>query len=77
MHPGHLARVFRVKYGTSVGAYVRGLRLTWAAERLADSDDAIARIAYEAGFFDQSHFTRMFRRHFGFTPHAYRCAARQ
>lgn len=77
VHPGHLARVFRLRYGTPVGAYVRGLRLTWAAGRLTDSEDAIAQIAYEAGFFDQSHFTRMFRRHFGLTPQAYRRAVRQ
>jgi AraC family transcriptional regulator len=77
VHPVHLARVFRLKYGTPVGAYVRGLRLTWAAGRLTDSEDAIAQIAHEAGFFDQSHFTRMFRRHFGLTPQAYRRAVRQ
>jgi AraC family transcriptional regulator len=77
VHPVHLARVFRLKYGTPVGAYVRGLRLTWAAARLTDSEDTIAQIALEAGFFDQSHFTRMFRRQFGLTPQAYRRAVRQ
>jgi len=77
VHPVHLSRVFRLKYGTPVGVYVRGLRLTWAAGRLTDSEDAIAQIAHEAGFFDQSHFTRMFRRHFGLTPQAYRRAIRR
>jgi AraC family transcriptional regulator len=76
VHPVHLARVFRLRYGTPVGSYVRGLRLTWAAARLADSQDTIAQIALEAGFFDQSHFTRTFRRHFGITPQAYRQAQR-
>jgi AraC family transcriptional regulator len=77
VHPVHLARVFRLKYGTPVGAYVRGLRLTWAAARLTESEDTIAQIALEAGFFDQSHFTRMFRQQFGLTPQAYRRAVRQ
>lgn len=77
VHPVHLARVFRLRYGTPVGAYVRALRLTWAAGRLTDSKDAIAQIAHEAGFFDQSHFTRTFRRHFGLTPQAYRRAGQQ
>src|SRR5260370_5727054 len=72
VHPVHLARVFRLRYGTPVGSYARGLRLTWAAGRLRDSDDAIARIAHEAGFFDQSHFTRAFKQFFGVTPLAYR-----
>jgi transcriptional regulator GlxA family with amidase domain len=53
------------------------LRLTWAAGRLTDSDDGIAQIALDAGFYDQSHFTRTFKRHFGLTPLAYRRAARQ
>ena len=77
VHPVHLARVFRLKYGTPVGTYVRGLRLSWAAGRLASSEDTIAQIASEAGFFDQSHFTRTFRRHFGLTPQVYRRAVRQ
>ena len=77
VHPVHLARVFRLKYGTPVGTYARGLRLTWAAGRLTDSDDRIAQIALDAGFYDQSHFTRTFKRHFGLTPLAYRRAARQ
>jgi AraC family transcriptional regulator len=76
VHPVHLTRVFRLKYGTPVGTYVRGLRLSWAAARLADSEDTIAQIASEAGFFDQSHFTRTFRQHFGLTPQAYRRAVR-
>jgi len=72
VHPGHLARAFRLRYGIPVGSYTRGLRLSWAAGRLRDSDDAIARIAHEAGFFDQSHFTRAFKQFFGVTPLAYR-----
>jgi AraC family transcriptional regulator len=76
VHPVHLARLFRLHYGTSVGGYVRALRITWAAGRLAGSDDGIAQIALQAGFFDQSHFTRSFKRQFGLTPLAYRNAAR-
>jgi AraC family transcriptional regulator len=77
VHPVHLARVFRLHYGRPVGAYMRDLRLTWAAGMLTDSGDGIAQIALQAGFFDQSHFTRVFKRQFGLTPLAYRRAARQ
>jgi len=77
VHPVHLARVFRLSYGMPVGSYARGLRLTWAAGRLRDSGDSIAQIALEAGFFDQSHFTRAFKQHFGRTPLAYRRDAQQ
>jgi AraC-like DNA-binding protein len=36
----------------------------------------IADIAAQAGFYDQSHFTRTFKRKFGLTPQEYRRAAR-
>jgi len=77
VHPVHLARAFRLHYGTPVGTYLRSLRLAWAAARLTDSDDGIAQIALQAGFFDQSHFSRAFKRQFRLTPLAYRKAARR
>lgn len=75
VHPVHLARVFRAHYGMPVGAYVRALRLNWAAERLGASQDPITQIALQAGFYDQSHFARLFKRQFGCTPLAYRTDA--
>ena len=75
VHPVHLTRTFRNHYGTSVGNYVRALRLEWAASQLAHSHDSIADIARQSGFFDQSHLTRLFRAHYGITPHRYRLTA--
>lgn len=72
VHPVHLARAFRRQYGIPIGTYARGLRIDWAAGRLRNCDDSIAQIALDAGFFDQSHFTRTFKRQFGATPLAYR-----
>jgi transcriptional regulator GlxA family with amidase domain len=56
--------MFRARYGESIGEHSRRLRLEWA-ERLVRSDEALASIAAHAGFADQSHFTREFRRRFG------------
>jgi AraC family transcriptional regulator len=72
VHAVHLARVFRAHHGVSLGAYVRGLRLDWAARRLTRSRDPLGDIALEAGFADQSHFTRAFKRHTGSTPDRFR-----
>ncbi|MGH7550685.1 MAG: AraC family transcriptional regulator [Gemmatimonadota bacterium] len=76
VHPVHLARVFRQHFNIPLGTYVRRLRLEWSAERLLEGDLPIAAIALEAGFSDQSHFTRAFKRHFGMTPGEYRLARR-
>jgi AraC family transcriptional regulator len=72
VHPDHLARAFRMRFGVPVGVYVRRLRLEWAATRLDGTDAPIVQIALEAGFADQSHFTRAFKRHIGLTPAQYR-----
>jgi AraC-like DNA-binding protein len=76
VHPAYLARAFRAHYGLSVGEYGRRLRLAWAAAELAGSETPLAEIASSAGFADQSHFTRVFRRHVGATPARYRAQAR-
>jgi AraC family transcriptional regulator len=72
VHPDHLARAFRHRFGTPIGTYVRRLRLDWAATRLEISDESISAIALAAGFADQSHFTRRFKCHTGLTPKEYR-----
>ena len=68
----HLCREFRRIYHVGVAEYMRRLRLEWAAECLRREHDSVAAIASAAGFSDQSHFTRRFRRHFGTTPAAFR-----
>lgn len=72
VHPAHFARSFRRYYHSTIGAYVRELRLEWAVRELDRDDRPISTIAVEGGFSDQSHFTRECARRFGFTPAAYR-----
>jgi len=72
VHPAHLARAFRAHFRMSMGPYVRRLRLDWAAGELGRSDLPLAAVALTAGFADQSHFTRAFKRYLGVTPNVYR-----
>lgn len=72
VHPATLARLFRARFRTSVGAYQRQLRLEWAGRRLVESLDALSVIALRAGFADQSHFTRAFKQYAGVSPGRYR-----
>lgn len=76
IHPAHLARTFRAHYRRSIGEYVRRLRIERASQELSDGGASIAEIGLRAGFFDQSHFSRVFRDHTGQTPAAFRSAAR-
>jgi AraC family transcriptional regulator len=76
VHPSHLARSFRSHYRESIGGCARRLRLEWAAIELIRSDTRLVSLAIEAGFVDQSHFTRAFKRQFGMTPARYRAAHR-
>ena len=66
-------RAFRVRYGLSPSEYQRQLRLRAARQALA-SGAAVAHVAAAAGFADQAHLTRWFRRCYGITPGAYRGA---
>ena len=76
VHPAHLSRAFRRHFATGVAAYVRRLRLEWAADRLRTTEDRLSTIAIRAGFADQSHLTRTFGRYFGTTPARYRAVFR-
>ena len=72
VHPSHLAEIFRKRFASSVGEWVRNRRLEFARVSLLDPSQPISRVAMAAGFADQSHLTRLFRNRFGSTPAEYR-----
>src|SRR5207244_5277096 len=67
-------RAFRQAYGLSPSDYQRQLRVQ-TARRLLSAGVPPAQVAADAGFADQAHLTRWFRRYYGVTPGAYRAAA--
>jgi AraC family transcriptional regulator len=75
VHPVHLAATFRRFYGMTVASYLRQLRVEYACRELIGSKAALADIALAAGFADQSHFGRTFKRAMRMTPAEYRAAA--
>jgi len=75
VHPVHLARTFRSVYQKSFAAYVRELRIEFARDQLA-GNAPLSAIAAAAGFCDQSHFSRCFKRYVGVTPASYRARLR-
>ena len=65
-------RVIRQLLRLSPMEYVLSLRLQEAQRRLMTTDRGIGDIAVSTGFYDQSHFTKRFRKVTGMTPLAYR-----
>lgn len=73
VHPVTVAVAFRRHFGKSVGNYVMDLRVAHARRELENTHRPIAEIAQEAGFYDESHMGRVFRRRFRVSPGALRC----
>jgi AraC-like DNA-binding protein len=66
----YLVRAFTREYGIPPHRYLTGRRLDLARRLLLDGHPP-ALVATEAGFYDQSHLTRHFRRLLGTTPTRY------
>lgn len=76
VHPAYLSRTFRRFRGRTPGEVLQELRVRAVCQGLADPDRSLADLALEAGFADQSHCTRVFKRVTGMTPGAFRAAVR-
>jgi AraC family transcriptional regulator len=76
VHPVHFARSFRRFFHCTPGEYLVRCRLDRAITLLVESKWSLAEIALQTGFCDQSHFSNMFKRHFGISPRAYRSQLR-
>lgn len=70
--PFHFHRVFRGMVGETVGEHVRRLRLERAAHRLKHGDQAVVRVAFEAGYETHEAFTRAFRARYDASPSEFR-----
>ena len=64
----HFARLFRLATGESPMRYLLRMRIDRAKQLLSEPCGLIGDIALELGFYDQSHFTRSFRRLTGLSP---------
>jgi hypothetical protein len=73
INPAYLSREFSRHFNNlSFGEYIRKERIEKAIEYLSTSSYSLTKIAYLTGFSDQSHFTRIFKKHTGKSPSVYR-----
>jgi AraC family transcriptional regulator len=72
LHPVYLCQKFPFYFNCSFGDYIRKIRIEKAVELIFNKPHlSLTKIAYSCGFSDQSHFTRLFRKHIGITPSAF------
>jgi AraC family transcriptional regulator len=74
VHPTHLCRTYRRFRGHTISDAMLHARVAYVARRLSEGDEALAVLATEAGFTDQSHMTRVFKRITGYPPGEHKSA---
>lgn len=72
VHPAYLSRTFHRHFGCTITEYYRSKKIDWACKQLTHSEKVITDIALEAGYYDQSHFNKAFRKQIQMTPEQYR-----
>jgi AraC-like DNA-binding protein len=75
VHPAYLSRQFSKYFDNlTFGEYIRKIRIDKAIHLLHHTSHSLSEIAYLTGFSDQSHFTRIFKKHTGQNPSVYKKA---
>lgn len=72
MSENYISSYFKKQTGESLKTYILKYRLNLVMYRLKKSNDTISEIAYDLGFFDDSHLSRLFKQEFGVTPKEFR-----
>lgn len=66
--PSHFITLFKNATGLTPHQYIIKRKVAFAKNQLINTKQSISQIALNTGFADQSHLTRVMRKHTGFTP---------
>ncbi len=72
VHPVTISKNFSKYFNCTLGEYMRRAKINRALPLLRNSTHSLTEIAYECGFYDQSHFTKTFCNLTGLLPKQYR-----
>ena len=71
--PSHLSRQFKTLYGCTPIQYLIDMRISEACRLLRENPEMEAKTASTlVGYTDQFHFSKLFKKHTGYTPSEYR-----
>ena len=68
LNASYLNSSFKRQTGSCITDYIQSEKMEVAKKLLADDNCSIADIWTELGYYDQSHFSRIFKKHTGLTP---------
>ncbi len=71
VHPTTISKNFRRYFQCTLGEYCRKMKIKHALSLLKSSKYSLTQVAYQCGFADQSHFTRVFKSTTGYLPKDY------
>ena len=66
-----LHRKMKELTGISSSEFIRNIRLEQAAKLLSEGKINITQVAYAVGYNNQTHFSTVFKKHFGMSPTEY------
>ncbi len=69
---GHFCRAFKAMTGRTPHAFIVQRRIEHAKTLMLTTSETLSQVAAMCGMTDQAHLTRLFRRHLGTTPLAWR-----
>jgi AraC family transcriptional regulator len=68
VHPKTISKYFPKYFACTLGEYRRKIKVEKSLSLIKTSNLSLTEIAYECGFYDQSHFTATFKQMTGFRP---------
>ena len=72
LHPNYLSRLFKKEVGKTLSTYLLEEKVKEAKRLIVLSDYSLSEISSMLQFYDQSHFSRVFKKYAGFTPIEYK-----
>ena len=72
LSPNYLCKLFKQVTGETITHYIQNLKITRSIEYLADPSIPLSQIAEDLGFYDQFHFSKVFKTYTCMSPSQYR-----